>query len=79
MDQTGLTRRRSPAYVRSMTSRELHGIAMRFDRDRHHTDLTAAQEWLFDAVVSELEYRRRSARPTWSACSCWLCFGPFED
>lgn len=76
---TILPRRRSPAWVRALSLRELHAIAMRFDRDRQGQDLTEAQEWLYDALVSELEYRRRQARPTWSACSCWLCFSPFPE
>jgi len=79
MDHEAVTRRRSPAWVRAMSSNELHGIAGSFARERQSADLSDAQEWLWDAVISELEYRRRQARPTWSACSCWFCFGPFED
>lgn len=74
-----LERRRSPGWVRAMSDRELHQIGFRFQHQRQEQDLSRQQEWLFDAVVSELEYRRRHARPTWSACSCELCFSPFPD
>jgi hypothetical protein len=74
MDQT---RRRSPSWVREMSSQELHAIAGRFNRQRPMADLTERQEWFYDAIVSELEYRRRRARPTWSACACYLCLSPF--
>lgn len=74
-----LARRRSPAFVRQMSQNELHAIAGKFHRDRQSADLTDQQEWLWDAIVSELEYRRRQARPAWRACSCWLCFSPFPE
>jgi hypothetical protein len=45
---------------------------------RRTQDLSDAQEWLYDACVSELQYRKRTARPTWTACSCWYCFEPSE-
>jgi len=62
-----------------MTLRELHGLAGRFARDRRSVDLSAAQEWLWDALISELEYRRRTTRPSWQRCSCELCVPPFPD
>lgn len=71
-------RRRSPGWVRDMSSRELHAIAERFNRLRPSQDLSERQEWFYDAIVSELEYRRRVARPSWSACACYLCLGPFD-
>ena len=71
-------RRRSPGWVREMSSRELHAVAERFNRQRTTQDLTERQEWFYDAIISELEYRRRRARPTWSACACYLCIGPFD-
>jgi hypothetical protein len=73
------SRRRSPAWVRAMPSNELHGIVGRFNLQRAHTDLSEGQEWLWDACISELEYRRRIARPSWRACACMFCFSPFED
>jgi hypothetical protein len=71
-------RRRSPQWVRDMEDRELHAVAFRLQHERMQAGLTDAQEWLFDALVSELEFRRR--RATWPSrkCSCELCIGPFE-
>jgi len=72
-------RRRSPQWVRAMTDRELHQIGFRFQHERLESGLTERQEWMWDALISELEYRRRRTRPTWRACACELCFSPFED
>lgn len=74
-----LPRRRSPGYVREWSSTALHAVAMRLNRDRSSGDLSDDQEWLFDAIVSELEYRRRRTRPVWRSCSCYLCVPPFPD
>lgn len=71
-------RRRSPLWVREMSDRELHAIGFRFNHDRQGQDLTDRQEWLWDRVINELEHRRRTCRPSWMACSCELCFSPFE-
>jgi hypothetical protein len=49
------------------------------ERERQTQDLTAAQEWLWDAGISELEYRRRTTRPIWQSCACRLCVPPFLD
>jgi hypothetical protein len=70
-------RRRSPYYVRQWSAKSLHAVLGRFDRERRSRDLSEAQEWLYDAMVSELEWRRRHTRPVWQACSCHYCFGPF--
>lgn len=72
-------RRRSPGYVRQWSSSALHALAMKMNLDRSSGDLSEAQEWLFDACVSELEYRRRRTRPVWRCCSCFLCLPPFKD
>jgi hypothetical protein len=45
-------------------------------KQRTSQDLSDAQEWLWDAVVSELEYRHRQAPPL-KRCSCLLCLAPF--
>lgn len=76
-----VARRRSPTYVRSWSLRDLHAVAMSFDRERRHHDLSDRQEWLFDGIISELEYRRRWGirHHQRSVCSCWLCFGPFPE
>ena len=65
-------------WVRETASRDLHAIAERFNRTRPTADLTERQEWLYDAIISELEYRRRQFRPSWKACSCYLCVSPFD-
>jgi hypothetical protein len=51
---------------------------MRMNRNRTSADLTEHQEWLYDAIISELEYRRRNTRPVWRACACFLCVPPFD-
>jgi len=70
--------RRSPLWVRECDDRELHQIAFRLQHEREVDVLSDAQEWLFDALVSELEYRRSNARWPERRCSCSLCFGPFD-
>lgn len=79
MNTDELLRRRSPGWVREMSDSECHSILFRFAHMRESEDLTDRQEWLHDALVSELEYRRRHARPAWKACSCQFCFSPFPD
>jgi len=79
MDYDSPLRRRSPGWVRAFSDRALHGLLFKMERDRQHQDLTAAQEWLWDAGISELEYRRRNTRPIWQSCSCRLCVPPFPD
>lgn len=67
--------------MREWSDRELHAVGMRFNIDRKTEDLSLEQEWLYDAIVSELEYRRRRAirAHRWQEqCSCFLCLGPFE-
>jgi hypothetical protein len=56
-----------------MTLHDLHAIATRFNHQRVTEDLSERQEWLYDAVISELMYRRRQTRPMWKACACFLC------
>jgi len=72
------TRRRSPGWLRQCESREIHGIAFHLNLERQQDVLSNAQEWLFDACISELEYRRDRARWPDRRCSCELCLGPFE-
>ena len=41
-------------------------------------DLSDGQEWLYDRIVEELEWRRWAAlKAREPYCSCWLCFSPF--
>lgn len=69
--------RKGPVWLRESSSNALHAILARFDRDRQSQDLSEAQEWLYDRAVEELEYRRRTCRPMWRACSCRYCISPF--
>lgn len=70
-------RRRSPRWVRELSLAEAHAIAYSFLNAQTTTDLTERQEWLWDALVSELEYRWRNTRPSWQRCNCGLCRPPF--
>lgn len=73
------TRRRSPGWIRAYNDKALHGLAFKLMNLRPTQDLSPRQEWLWDAVVSELEYRRRHhPNPAW-ACACMLCVPPFPD
>lgn len=67
-------RRKSPLWVRESTHRELHGIAGRLVLEQHHHELSRGQEWLWEAVVSELEWRFLHPGPQWEWCCCSLCF-----
>jgi hypothetical protein len=78
LSQEMATRRRSPSWVREMSDREVHSIAFRLNYQRQQEDLSGPQEWLYDALVSELAYRRRRARWPERRCSCELCWGPFD-
>lgn len=68
-------RRRSPGWVRALESRNLHALAFRLRWEYQDRGLSGPQEWLLDACISELEYRRRRALRchSWSVCSCELC------
>lgn len=74
-----LKRRRSPYWIREYDSKALHGLALRLMNQQTGRDLSERQEWLWEAVVSELEYRRRNERNPWLVCSCQLCVPPFPD
>lgn len=79
MTEHPATRRRSPGWVRAYSSPSLHGLALKLMRMRTSEHLSDAQEWLWDAVISELEYRRRRDYGRLQACSCMLCIPPFPD
>lgn len=72
-----LPRRRSPGWVRAMPSRPIHGILGKFQRSRTSEDLSEPQEWLWDVLISELEYRHRRTRPVSARCCCDFCLPPF--
>lgn len=61
-----------------MSSLALHRLGGKLINDFRHAGLTPRQEWLFQMVCDELEYRgrRRIAR---DRCTCLLCVGPFAD
>lgn len=63
--------------MRAKSSEELHAIlgALALRRPRPQ-GLSDAQEWFWDACVSELEYRRRTAPRGSRRCSCYLCLDP---
>lgn len=65
-------RRRSPWWVRQLSSRQVHGLTLRLEAERRASDTSDGQEWLFDACLSELAYRRRrTVVADW--CTCDLC------
>lgn len=70
-------RRRSPRWVRDLDSDTLHAIATRFLSLQTTADLSERQEWLWTALISELEYRRARTSPAWRKCNCALCVAPF--
>lgn len=72
-------RRRSPGWLRATDSNQVHAIAIRLQHLMTLQDVSDRQDWLFDACVSELEYRHRAERVWWKRCSCALCIPPFPD
>jgi hypothetical protein len=72
-------RRRSPQWIREKPSRDLHGIAGKFQRGRTTGDLSEAQEALWDCCISELEWRFRHPSPEWPYCTCEFCFFPLWE
>lgn len=70
-------RRKSPQYVREMTRAQLHGTAMKFQRQRQNDGLSASQEWLWDAIISELEWRHLHQLDGQERCFCELCWVPY--
>jgi hypothetical protein len=81
MDQRELPFPKKRLYVAEWSSRALHGTAMMMNRLRMEQDLSERQEWLYDRIIDELEWRFVEdirLRP-WSACSCSLCFAPFPS
>jgi hypothetical protein len=72
-------RRRSPRWVRELSDREVHGIAFSLRNQQQQEDLSDPQEWLWEALMSELAYRRRNSSWPDHRCSCELCWEPFPD
>jgi len=78
MEPNPATRRRSPGWIRAYSSPALHGLALRLMKMGTTTDLSESQEWLWRAVISELEYRWRTTSGL-QRCSCMLCVPPFPE
>lgn len=72
-------RRRSPDWVRAMSSAQLHATALKLVRESMTADLSTGQEWLWRALTSELEYRQRHPSLFGPRCACELCCSPFPD
>lgn len=52
----------------------LHGLALQLRQSRLDDRITERQEWLWDAVVSELEYRwRKHTDSPLKRCWCDVC------
>jgi hypothetical protein len=66
-------------YTAEWPSEDLHAVAAQFDRARRTADLSERQEWLYDCIIAELTYRRQAQDSPWRQCSCWYCFGPFDQ
>ncbi len=73
------TRRRSPGWIRAYSTASLHGLVGRLHRQRTGENLSDAQEWLWDACLSELEYRWRREPRVLRRCSCMFCVPPFPE
>lgn len=71
-------RRRSPQWVRDMRSEGLHRLGARLQTEYRTVGITERQEAVWDAVVSELDYRNRRRHPM-DRCTCLLCSSPFPD
>jgi hypothetical protein len=63
--------------VRAFDTRALHGLLFKMDHQRQGADLSERQEWLWDAGVSELEWRWLHPGPGEQRCACRLCVPPF--
>lgn len=70
-----VVRRRSPGHVRQMDRDALHSLTRRLLREQFDRGISRGQDWLLNALISELEYRhRRESRGTEvRACLCDLC------
>lgn len=66
--------RRTPLWIRELTTKELHALCGRFLREQLNTDLSDRQWWLWDTCQKELEWRFCHPSPKWNWCTCSLCF-----
>lgn len=73
-----VVRRRSPFWIREMRWEALHRLGGRLINLWHTDGLSGRQVAVWDAVVSELDYRNRRRLPQ-DRCTCQLCMSPFID
>lgn len=66
-------------WVREMSTKHVHGLALRLMQESVLRDLSDAQEWLWRGCISELEYRHRRPPRGERPCCCELCIPPFPD
>lgn len=71
-------RRRSPWWVRELAWAKLHALGGKLLNTYRSDGLSPNQEWLWGAVISELEYRNRH-RPPVDRCTCLLCTTSLPD
>lgn len=71
--------RHAPLWVQDLDIRQVHAIAFKLNAERTTAELSDAQEWLFDLLVDDLDYRRRNTTWPERRCSCSLCWNPFEE
>jgi len=57
----------------------VHGIAFRLMQEERTADISDRQEWLWNACISELEWRHVNEPRFLKRCSCELCVPPFPD
>lgn len=72
-------RGRRSQWLRDQESRDLHAIALHLRNLFWEGRSSERQDWLFDNVVAELEWRHDHTRPVYLRCECELCHHPFPD
>jgi hypothetical protein len=61
-----------------MTSLSLHRLAGKILNKFRTDGISAKEDQLYDAVLSELSYRARVQRVRADQCTCMFCVGPFD-
>lgn len=72
------TRRRSPWWVRELSTRSLHGMGGKLSQLYRTDGLSDRQLATLGACESELAYRNRRLVVA-DRCTCQLCCEPFPD
>lgn len=60
-------------FLRRMTERAVHGLALKLMRLYHQGEASDRQEWLLDQTMAELLWRQDRKLPQ-DRCTCQLCF-----